>query len=62
MIIEHGVSIIAQSYIDYYRSKTSLKELREMENIVLNNTVRPVHFIGPFNRLHGDKKIPLCLI
>ena len=62
MIIEHGVSIIAQSYIDYYRSKTSLKELRELENIVLNNTVRPVHFIGPFNRLHGDKKIPLCLI
>ena len=53
MIIEHGVSIIA--VIRYYRSKTSLKKLRELENLVLYNTVLPVHFIG-FNRRHGDKK------
>ena len=61
MIIGHGVSIIAHTVIHYDRSKISLKELRGLENLVLYNTVLPVHFIG-FNRLHGDKKIPLCLI
>ena len=50
-----------RTVIRYYRSKTSLKKLRELENLVLYNTVLPVHFIG-FNRRHGDKKIPLCLI
>ena len=44
-----------------YGSKTSLKELRELENLVLYNTILPVHLKG-FNRLHGDKKIPLRLI
>ena len=55
MIIGHGVSIIAHTVIHYDRSKISLKELRGLENLVLYNTVLPVHFIG-FNRLHGDKK------
>ena len=60
MIIEHGVSIIAHSYI-IIEVKLHWKKIRELEKLVLYNTILPVHFTG-FNRLHGDKKIPLFLI
>ena len=60
MIIEHGVSIIAHSYI-IIEVKLHWKKIRELEKLVLYNTILPVHFTG-FTRLHGDKKIPLFLI